>query len=1123
MIRFIYGESGYGKTYTITEMLREDAKKGIHSFFIVPEQQAVGSERMLLSTLPPSAQLNLEVLNFSRLYNRVCREYGGLEYNYITTPAKYLLMNRTLTELSPLLEHYGAEAAQDPSLSEFMLSSIGEFKANGITSAQLEAAGEKLDKESKLYSKLRDLSLIYAAYSSAISQSFSDSADDISKLVELLKKHSFFRGCNVYIDSFTSFTAAEHAAIERIFAQAENVTVSIPLPRDRYESIHTASISASERRLIKNAENHGGYTPMILSENKRAKFESLAYLAKNLWSLDQTIPKELDDGAVSLEVCSSPYAEAEAAARWTLELMRGGMRCRDIVVIMRDAEKYRGIIEPAFERNNIPFFFSQKSDLCSKSAVKFILSALRIKNHGWRTADVISHLKTGIYDIPQSSVDMFETYVNTWNIKGNRFTDEYWTMNPDGYSERMTERGARILTAANEVRKTLCDRLIPLFAKLDAAQNARECCVAIYEYLVACNVESALSGLAARSASLGNIKEAEEYSSLYKVILDALALVAELFSDSDMNTEELMRTLKLVFDTTEIGTIPTSIDEVTLGSASLIRANNPRCAIILGLCEGDFPQTVSDSGILNTPERDILAGLGVELSSNSEIKSSDELMFAKSAFSLPSEKLILITSRAATDGRAKQPSLPYERTKKLLPLAAEHIFEENDISYLTCSAENAARYIFSQRSESDRETLSAALIEHSEDYSYLESSAPSPISAEECSVSEKTARAVFPSRMRLSQSRLEKYVKCNFSYYCSYVLGLREEKSASFRASEIGTFVHFILENLLRTAATEGFANIGADDDKLRELVDAAVKKYVTQICPAYERNTGRFVHLYTRLRNLSLLLTKNIIEEFSHSEFEPKYFEMKLDGRDNSPAPLEFVMNNGDRISLSGVVDRVDLMSRDGKVYVRVVDYKTGTKDFSLDDLKLGLNTQMLIYLFTLCAANAKALLPADATVGDEPPIPAGVVYLSSNIPTVELENYADAADVLKRAEQAFDRSGLLTDDEDILKAMNDSLSPDFLAGVKQDKKGALTGKALTSAEKFAELRSEIEQTIISIATEMKSGKADAKPLTYKGSSPCDWCEMKPVCKRIENTACAVRKDTENGKNMDAGADLGD
>lgn len=1099
MIRFVYGESGYGKTHTMIEMLREDAEKGIHSFFIVPEQQAVGSERMLLSLLPPSSQLTIEILNFSRLYNRVCREYGGLEYNYITTPAKHLLMQQTLNELSPLMEHYGAQAAEDSSMTDFMLGTIKEFKANGVTPTELEHASEKLDKESKLYSKLRDIALVYAAYNSAVSQNFSDSADDIAKLSDMLKAHNFFRGCNVYIDSFTSFTAAEHTVIERIFAQAQNTTVSICLPSERYESIHTAGISASERKLIRNAERHGGYAPIILTENKRAKSASLSHLSKNLWALGSTTPAHIDDKAVSLEVCASPYAEAEAAARWTLELMRSGIRCRDIVVITRDAEKYRGIIEPAFERNRIPFFFSEKSDLCSKSTVKFILSALKIKNHAWRSGDVISHLKTGLYDIPQSSVDMFETYVNTWGIKGNRFTEDYWTMNPDGYTDGITERGRRILAAANEVRQTLCDRLIPLFAKLDASENVREMCLAIYEYLVECNIDGRLTELASRKAAEGNIKEAEEYCALYGITLDSLALVAEILSEQDMNTEELAKNLKLVFDMTEIGTIPTSVDEVTIGSASLIRADNPRCVIILGLCEGEFPKNVTDSGVINTPERNILAELGIELSSNSEICASDELMFVQKAFSLPSEKLVLITSSAGTDGRAKQPSLPYERTKKLLPCVKEHFFDENDIKYLTCSSEVASRYVFSQASPIESEALRKALLLCGNDFSYLECPQTRPISVDECSVSEDTAKEVFPKKMRLSQSRLEKYVKCNFSYYCSYVLGLREEKTAAFRASEVGTFVHFILENLLRAVVTEKGIVTDLDDEKLSELVDTTVKRYVEYICPSYERSSGRFVHLYSRLRNLSLLLTKNIIEEFSHSEFVPKYFEMKLDGQNDSPAPLEFVMKNGDRVSLSGIVDRVDVLNKDGKVYVRVVDYKTGTKDFSLDDLKLGLNTQMLIYLFTLCSASARKILREGGSVTEDSPLPAGVVYLSSNIPTIELEDYADSDEVLAKAEQAFDRNGLLIDDEDILKAMNDDLSPDFLAGVKQDKKGILSGKALTSAEKFGELREEIEQTIISIVSEMKSGKADAKPMIHKGTSPCDWCEMKPVCKRIE------------------------
>ncbi len=84
MINFLYGAYGSGKTTAVLNQIKRDTDRGTPTFLIVPEQEAVQSERATLFVLPSSAQLRLEVLSFSRLYNRLCREYGGISYRYIT-------------------------------------------------------------------------------------------------------------------------------------------------------------------------------------------------------------------------------------------------------------------------------------------------------------------------------------------------------------------------------------------------------------------------------------------------------------------------------------------------------------------------------------------------------------------------------------------------------------------------------------------------------------------------------------------------------------------------------------------------------------------------------------------------------------------------------------------------------------------------------------------------------------------------------------------------------------------------------------------------------------------------------------------------------------------------------
>jgi ATP-dependent helicase/nuclease subunit B len=130
---------------------------------------------------------------------------------------------------------------------------------------------------------------------------------------------------------------------------------------------------------------------------------------------------------------------------------------------------------------------------------------------------------------------------------------------------------------------------------------------------------------------------------------------------------------------------------------------------------------------------------------------------------------------------------------------------------------------------------------------------------------------------------------------------------------------------------------------------------------------------------------------------------------------------------------------------------------------------------------------------------LPAGAVYLSANIPVIEAEDYEDRDAIMNKAEKELERSGVILGDEEILYAMSEELSPEFLLGAKKNKEGILSGKALANDTDFEDIYNKLQNTIIKISNSLIDGCADASPMKINGELPCRYCNMKPVCRKIK------------------------
>ena len=317
--------------------------------------------------------------------------------------------------------------------------------------------------------------------------------------------------------------------------------------------------------------------------------------------------------------------------------------------------------------------------------------------------------------------------------------------------------------------------------------------------------------------------------------------------------------------------------------------------------------------------------------------------------------------------------------------------------------------------------------------------------------------------------------------------------------------VHHVVEHLIHFAIDQAENGKFPPDEVIFEKADTIIEEYIDKITPPKEKESQELRHLYRCLKRTALLMVKNVIEEFSNSDFIPAFFELSFDGKEGNPSPLEFEFQDEFRVSFSGKVDRVDIFRQKEDIFVRIIDYKTGSKTFSLEELSHGINLQMLFYLFALCRKpNADFAKKLDIPQ-DKKPLPAGIVYLSANIPVVEAQGYDTEDAVLKQVEKKLKRTGLLLNNKDILYAMNHDFSPVFLAGIKKTKdkltkEEMIVGTALTSQEDFDHLYSQMEAVVKKIALTMKDGCADAVPTDCKNYVPCSYCKMKPICRRADS-----------------------
>ena len=1117
MLRLILGEVGSGKTRELDRLIADAVRQKTRSYLIVPEQSTVSAERRMAENLPPDSPLVFEATNFTRLADTFFRSEGGLALRYADRTARTLAMWLALRRLTPRLPE---PPELDPASLDRYLSVMRELTAGRVDAERLTQAADEIPDE-RLSGRLRDVSLILSTYREILSSHYADTENVLGTLAEKMARSDFFSGTAVFFDSFTGFTEQQYAVISALLGTAD-VTVTLPLPVEYATSLCYKEPEKTLRRLTDLAKAAGVRVDVTqLGGNIRTPSEPIRHLTSHLFTADlKAHASDLpSDGSVRLVEANDPYEAARFVSADILKkTAEDGSLFRDFAVLSGDPELYRGILDVDLARNGIPFFFSRKSDLSALEPLKLVTSAYRVVTGDFRRGDVISVVKCGFSGLTDREADELELYSEVWSLSGDAFRDPApWKMNPEGFERREEnpeDRDKRYTYRWLDDVNRAKEKVLPPLRRL-AGQSKKQSvpahCRALYAFLSELSVPKQLLERAVRAAEDGDRERAELYDRFFDVATGALETLAEMLSDEVVTTDEFSTLFDLVCRTSDVGRIPSSSDEVVIGSADLLRAGGVRHVYLFGANEGEFPGIVRGSGYFSETDRERLAAVGVEIGGTRDLRASRELFGFLRAVSAPTASVTVITNGLSADLVGQRtPSSAVARIRALLPDGYDEIKVSDLPPIALIRSREGALFDVGRLSDDPLfPPLTRALADDGdvkERAEKLVRAAKRSISNNDLLLSKEVAEGLFPDRMTLSHSRLDAFHDCPFSYFLDRVLGLKATEEATFGANHIGLYVHAVLEEFFHRPDRDP-ESMGPKE--IRRFVEDFSRDYLAGVGQGLE-NTPRLAYLFDKLRRSTELLVQHVQEEISEGEFNRSFTELPLVPDDvpeklaDNPTALRvtgFTDDGGGTLYVNGTVDRVDVAKLGDDVYLRVVDYKTGSKELDLKDVERGDSPQLLLYLFALLK-NRNADFEKKLGVPMDRVHPAAVRYLHAVTEKAKLDVPPESDDaVLEEYEKTITQNGCYLDDDAVFRAMDHSddhrFSPD--PAELRKKANSKKGKKLLATEpEFEKLLEKIEENLRADVKRMRSGCIPATP----GVAACRYCRMASVCRKAPGLA---------------------
>lgn len=1077
-LKFVFGPSGSGKSsYLYQHVIQESMKYPERNYIVlVPEQFTMQTQKDLVMMHERKGIMNIDVLSFARLAYRVFEETGGGGLPVLDDEGKNLILRKIAGDYESELKMLGGHMKKQGYISE-VKSVISEFTQYDIGEDEIERVMESAGESSRLYYKLADIRLLYRGFTDYLREKYITKEELLDVLSREVEKSERLKNSTVVLDGFTGFTPVQDRLLGELMRHCREVIVTVTMDRreNPYVYEHPYQLFALSKQMVTSLLQIAKQNkipveePVELYDHVPWRFkeqEALAFLEKHLFRYGAGA-YEKEQEQVKLHLAKNPREEAYAVAEQVRRMMReDGYRLRDIGVIVSDMDVYADHLKQAFIKYDIPFFMDHKRSILLNSFVEYIRSVLHMAEQSFSYESVFRFLRTNLAGFTYEEIDELENYVIGLGIKGYKHWQEKWTRKLRGMAQEDLDK-------MNHYRRQLVEKVDGLIYVLrQRRKTVADITRAIYEFMVQENLQVRLAEQEELFKAKGELALAREYAQIYRIVIELFDKFVELLGDEQVSLSEYCKLLDAGLEEARVGVIPPEVDQVVIGDMQRTRLKDIKALLFAGANDVYLPGALLRTGLLSELDREKFAREKLTLSAGGKEKAYVQKFYLYLNLTKPSEKLDIYYSKVSADGKSVRPSYLIQELQKLFPKLKVRdegrYLKEQELTE-NIGFDRMIREFVQKRHETDgawcelynwykKNPKWQEKVERFLEAGYYRK----PLDA----LTEEAAKRLYGEEFETSITRMERFAVCAFSHFLTYGLGLREREEYDFQAADLGNVCHRALERFSYKVEREAGDWLKLTEEKRKQYVEESVEEAIADYGNSILYSSSRNAYLIVRMKRMLEKTVWALTKQLAAGDFKPSAYELRF---------------------ANGKIDRVDTCEDGDCVYVKVIDYKTGSKSFDVTALYHGLQLQLMVYMDA-------ALQMEQKKHPEKEILPAGVFYYRIQDPLIDRPKEGEEQEsILKELKP----DGMISLEKEVLEHLDHCMvGESSVIPVKYNKNGSLSKSSkAASAQDFYLMMKYAVNKVEEIRQKILSGDVKVNPYRRGTETSCDYCSYRQIC----------------------------